>query len=112
VARRREKQETVTARSKRWRSQNPIRYKSMKLKHKYGISYEDKQRMLAEQNGQCRICGTTDPGQGGWNVDHREPKVVRSLLCRFCNPGLGQFRDDPRLLRLAADYLEMMALLY
>ena len=32
--------------------------------------------------------------------------AVRALLCSNCNCGLGQFEDDPVVLRGAADYVE------
>jgi hypothetical protein len=35
--------------------------------------------------------------------------VVRALLCHHCNVSLGRFKDDPALLRAAADYLEKKA---
>ena len=59
--------------------------------------------MLAEQNGLCAICQTA----AAVHVDHdHESGAVRSLLCFNCNGGLGQFRDDPVVLRAAADYVE------
>jgi hypothetical protein len=32
-------------------------------------------------------------------------KCIRGLLCANCNQGLGKFKDDPKLLRNAIDYL-------
>lgn len=55
---------------------------------------------------QCAICGTTRDYQA-LGVDHCHTTMkLRGLLCSNCNTGLGQFQDNPTLLRLAADYLE------
>ena len=58
------------------------------------------------QGGLCAICGRKQPEK--WlAVDHdHETGVIRGLLCSRCNSGLGQFKDNPDRLRLAADYLE------
>jgi hypothetical protein len=59
--------------------------------------------MLEEQGGLCVICRVS-PAQ---HVDHDHATgAVRALLCFNCNGGLGQFKDDPFLLRVAAFYVE------
>lgn len=58
--------------------------------------------LMEAQGGTCAICPRTDD----LCVDHDHATgVVRGLLCRSCNSGLGQFRDDPVLLAKAIDYL-------
>jgi hypothetical protein len=60
--------------------------------------------MLEKQSGLCAICRQLPNGQ--WNIDHNHATgAVRGILCSMCNRGLGQFRDDARLLRAAIDYL-------
>ena len=79
------------------------------LNYRYGITVEDYDQMLADQDGRCAICGTDEPGSGNvkWAVDHCHDSLkVRGLLCTTCNTGLGYFKDDPQRLRAAAEYLE------
>lgn len=73
----------------------------------YGIGIETFDRMLHEQRGRCAICGN-EPKEGqNLHVDHcHKTGKVRALLCRYCNPGLGYFKDSPEILRKAALYLE------
>jgi hypothetical protein len=73
------------------------------LKRRYGISAEEAELMLAEQGGLCAVCRAA-PAE---HVDHdHDTGTVRALLCFNCNGGLGQFKDDPLVLRAAADYVE------
>ena len=59
--------------------------------------------MSAQQGGLCAICRAA-PAE---HVDHDHVTGrVRELLCFNCNGGLGQFRDDARVLREAARYVE------
>lgn len=80
--------------------------------NKFGITQDEYDAMLAGQNGGCAICGSRDgmirSGQVlRLSVDHcHETNRVRGILCNSCNNGLGRFKDDPELLRRAADYLE------
>ena len=78
------------------------------LKRKFGITYEEYQEMIRVQNHSCAICGVTKPGgRGNWHVDHcHETGKIRALLCWACNVGLGCFKDNEKLLRLAATYLK------
>jgi hypothetical protein len=76
-----------------------------------GFSPEDFAKQLASQGGKCAICGTTEPegkvGAAGWNIDHCHVSGrVRFILCGPCNRGLANFRDNPGVLRKAAEVLE------
>lgn len=102
---------------KKWSNANPEKaYSSMRgrnLKHKYGISLEKYKEMLTEQECKCAICGATENNTIGerkdWNFavdhDHKTGKV-RGLLCNNCNRGIGLLKDNPELIRKAAEYVE------
>nr|WP_305852284.1 endonuclease VII domain-containing protein [Blastococcus sp. PRF04-17] len=73
------------------------------LKRRYGITAEDANAMLEAQGGLCAICRAAP----AVHVDHDHVTgAVRALLCFNCNGGLGQFKDDPAVLRAAADYVQ------
>jgi hypothetical protein len=77
------------------------------LKRRYGITADEADEMLAAQGGLCAICKVAP----AVHVDHdHETGGVRALLCFNCNGGLGQFRDDPDVLRAAADYVQFHTL--
>jgi hypothetical protein len=69
----------------------------------YGISAAEADRLRESQTDRCAICG--DAGPEHPDHDHASGRV-RSLLCQRCNFGLGLYRDDPALLRAAAEYVE------
>ena len=64
--------------------------------------------MLANQNGKCAICATTEHrGRGNFYVDHdHSTGKIRGLLCNPCNIALGMFRDSIDTLKKAISYLE------
>ena len=77
------------------------------IKRLYGMTLEDYNKILLFQGGVCKICGLTDESGRRLNVDHcHKTGVVRGLLCRKCNTAIGLFRDDPTIIRMAAQYLE------
>lgn len=72
----------------------------------YGLTPEQYDAMLAAQGGVCFICS----GKRRYllAVDHcHATGRVRGLLCKLCNGRiLTAARDNPEILRRAADYLE------
>lgn len=96
-------------------AQSPARFKSM-LKTKYGISLEEYDQLYDSVSGRCEICKRElrplhrkDAPQVGLkpNVDYdHKTERIRGLLCHECNPGIGQFQHDTRLLLQAIRYLE------
>jgi hypothetical protein len=80
------------------------------LRRRNGITLEQYNELLERQGGGCAICGklSSEEYNGKFlHVDHdHKTGKVRGLLCNDHNHGLGQFHDDPVLLRRAADYLE------
>ena len=98
---------------KKWSDANPEKaYLSMRgrnLKHKFGLTLEDYEKLLKEQEGKCAICEATEGNSKDWNfaVDHdHETGKIRGLLCNNCNRGLGLLQDSEELLRKAAKYVE------
>jgi hypothetical protein len=75
------------------------------VKCTYGLDAEEHERLLKEQEGRCAVCGRVT--KKDLSIDHNhETNEVRGLLCQNCNTGIGLFKEDPRLLRAAADYLD------
>lgn len=94
-----------------WRQRNLPRWKSnmraASIFRQYGLTREGHAALVAEQAGTCAICKTACSTGRDLAVDHDHTTgKVRGLLCQACNVTLGQMRDDPQLLRAAADYLD------
>lgn len=84
--------------------------KKNKAKYKqyaYGLTEAEYGAMWAGQRGLCAICNKKLKSGGSTHIDHcHDTGIVRGLLCRECNIGLGYFRDSPETLREAAKYVE------
>lgn len=99
--------------AKKWREANPEKVKNSELKKSYGIDLTQYNQMHDNQNGVCAICQNkeTAVAKDGtirlMPVDHcHVTGKIRALLCTTCNTALGGFKDDPALLRKAAEYIE------
>lgn len=97
-------------RGRNWHKENPERSKrntqDFKLRKNFGITIEQYEQMLLEQQNLCAICQSPSEGQA-LGVDHNHHTgQVRALLCSQCNFGLGHFKENPALLHAAVAYLE------
>ena len=83
-------------------------HKKNRLRNNYGITNEDYELMLSQQNNSCAICGKhKDSFKIALAVDHDHATGnVRGLLCSKCNVGLGHFNDEVGLLEKAILYLK------
>lgn len=84
------------------------------LKHNYGLTVEDYNRILKQQYGVCAICNKPETQHScpkgkvdSLRVDHdHKTGKVRGLLCSKCNFGISQFNDDIELMKIAINYLK------
>lgn len=73
------------------------------LHKNYGITLEDFDRMLEEQDYRCAICRCNFKKRC---VDHDHKNgIVPGLLCIRCNRGLGALKDTYQTVSSAAGYL-------
>jgi hypothetical protein len=82
-----------------------------KLKHTYGITIEQYDRMFVLQGGKCAICFNKKPGgrTKRFFIDHcHKTQKIRGLLCMRCNTGLGLFLDNSEFLFNAISYLKVI----
>ena len=88
--------------ARRYCQKNPNHHR----KSLYGLSREEEAALRLKQDGRCLGC--SQPFTAVKEVvdhDHITDKV-RGLLCRHCNWCLGHAKDNPKILRALAVYLE------
>lgn len=87
------------------RKGNPQAAERHRTKRTY-LAGPDREKIaqLAQEHTVCMICE-----EECWRalaIDHCHKKnIVRGFLCSACNSGLGYFRDNPKLLKKAAEYV-------
>jgi hypothetical protein len=111
-----ENKDAVDTYHRKYFKDNKDRLREAHLKCNYGITLEDFNKILEKQNNCCLICGINQSElKVKLNVDHDHSccpgnkscgKCVRGLLCNHCNLTLGMARDNPKILRKLAEYLE------
>ncbi len=76
------------------------------VKRLFGLERGQYEAMIRVQQNLCAVCGCPPPIRY-LAVDHdHDTGEVRALLCRNCNLGIANFRENIHHLHAAADYLE------
>ena len=78
------------------------------IKYEYGISLEDYEKLLIQQNFLCFICGKQlGLFKKHTHLDHNhKTKKIRKFLCRGCNQGIGNFEENTKNMGNAINYLK------
>jgi hypothetical protein len=81
------------------------------LKTRFGITIEEYEARRESQRLSGNLCGLCkqplDNVDSTPNLDHdHETLQLREFLHRACNMALGLLKDDPKICRMAAEYLE------
>lgn len=99
--------------NKHWRKVKDLKEQDRSLQKRYGMTIDEYEEIHDKQNGICMICGKPEfvRDQNGrlrkLAVDHcHATGKIRGLLCTNCNKGLGHFKDSPKLLTKAINYLD------
>jgi hypothetical protein len=99
--------EKLKTKGKEYYKKNKETIRKQNLLKLYNFSIEQYDIMFEEQKGCCKICGKHQSELNQkLSIDHcHKTGKVRGLLCKHCNHGLGKFKDDVNLLKIAIDYL-------
>ncbi len=110
--------------NKKWRKENPEKYKKIiknctynyyksgkgwdvYYKRMYGISKKEYDLMLYLQNNKCKICGKPNKNNRNLSVDHNhKTRKVRGLLCSKCNSILGLCNESMEILLNVISYIK------
>ena len=101
--------ECTVKRTVEYNREHSTSVRSQYLKRNYGLTFEEFEAMLSDQDNCCAICKSTKPlgRHKRFNVDHHNKTGnVRGLLCSNCNTALGLVNDNIHTLKSMIEYLE------
>ena len=101
--------ECTVKRTVEYNREHSTSVRSQYLKRNYGLTFEEFEAMLSNQDNCCAICKSTKPlgRHKRFNVDHHNKTGnVRGLLCSNCNTALGLVNDNIHTLKSMIQYLE------
>jgi len=127
-----ENREHINTQTREDRIKNPEKYREWARKNRQksgplrsvkqvlqsrGLTYEDYEKMLKNQNHVCFICKMPETRRSKNSklparlcIDHcHKTNTVRGLLCHGCNQTIGHAKDSRRILQNAIEYLRIHA---
>ena len=98
--------EKSKASARAWYAAHPDYFRARRLLARYGLTPDAYEAMLVTQDNKCVACYRVfGKGMSGPVVDHnRVTKVLRELLCGYCNTAFGLVKEDPETLEALAAY--------
>ena len=91
-----------------YNKKNAYGVRSRYLKRNYGISLEDYELMIGDQNNCCAVCKAIEAG-GKFNkrfmIDKSPSGTVRGLLCNSCHTIVKEVGDNLQTLESMIEYL-------
>lgn len=81
--------------------------KNANLVSKYGLTLEQYNSLRDKQDYKCAICNKHESKfTKALHVDHNHKTgKVRGLLCDSCNRAIGHFKEDPKAIASAIEYI-------
>ena len=99
----RNNREKARINAKVWYKNNSQKAKIKQYLYRYGLTSEQYNQMLDDQQSRCAIC---EEEKKKLVIDHNHTTmVVRALLCHKCNLRLGHYESNPNFSKEKA-YLE------
>lgn len=91
--------------SKEYNKRNKRQVRNLDLLRDFGITIEEYELMLLNQNYKCKICDKPETKRA-MSVDHcHKTGKIRGLLCMKCNCAIGFLYEDPVIIKNCLKYL-------
>ena len=113
----RDNREAYIERSRIYYQNNKEYIVNQKTIERYGITLEERDQMISEQDNKCLRCGKPFEGDGGnapyapaidhdYSFEKGDPKSVNGIIHIVCNAMIGMHKDNIEELELSIEYLK------
>ena len=100
--------------ARKYRADDPEKFRIRDIKRKYKVTLDEAQDLHAKRidpNRVCDSCGEKkffeDGTQKQLNIDHCHVTMkIRGFLCKECNTGYGQYRENADLISKGIEWLK------